>query len=276
MLHSVDECSPKGFESHAQTGSCLNSKDLKVIAKSMQVKYETREGLKNKFVGCEGESSDTCLLEAIGTRGKKKYKDIRAKFRTKKPFTWTRPGMDHAWLTNKDIDNVMRQYSDEKFVYMGSMPRDFASLRHNGSCVKKGMCDFDPIVLQHKSFGFVFNLDVHTGTGTHWTAMYGSADPNNVKYGVFFFCSYGKPPSDAVKLLMDIIVKWLKATNPGKTPNKGFNQTRFQQKNTECGVFSCAFLIRCKEHQSESYTDALKTMGDDDMIFLLRNVLFRT
>lgn len=243
MIRSVDQCSPKGFESFAKTGSCLNESDLEQIKKHADVAFTHRK--------------------------------IKAKFRTETPKKWLEKGQERTWLTNRDIDHVMKQYNNTHFVYMGAMPVDFATVLPNGSCVRQGMCKFDLKKLKNKSFAFVFNLDVHSGSGTHWTALYGSADSSNVKYGVFFFCSYGRQPPFQVKMFMDELVTWMEQMHPGIPLSLGYNQKRYQRKNSECGMFSCAFLIRCLENDSETYKDALGTMGDDENMFQLRKLLFR-
>lgn len=277
MIHSFDQCSPKSFETFEKTGSCLINTDLQDIAKHLKVPYTTREDLKKhvKTKNCDNEKSpDACLLNSISD--KKLCRKIKSKFRTPRPETWYLPGKERTWLTNRDIDHVMQQYASKRFVFMGAMPVDFATVLSNGACVEKGMCNFKP-KFKTRSFGFVFNLDVHTGSGTHWTALFGSADHKDIKYGIFFFCSYGQPPPIQVKMLMDVLVKYLEEKHPEsrRKISKGYNKKRYQHKNTECGIFSCAFLIRCLENKKESYQEALSTIGNDDTISLLRNVMFR-
>lgn len=275
-IQYVSDCSPNSSTTFVKTGSCLRESDQAKIATALNTSYIDRATLKKHVPGCRGETSDSCLVDDQRLWSDEALRlSLQRHFRPKRPKAWDELGKERSWLSNSDIDSIMEQYSHIGFRYMGSMPSDFSNKTSEGICVKDGMCDFDAGTLGTDSFGFIFNLDVHTGSGTHWTSMYGCVDPGNVKYGVFFFCSYGKPPPIGVKALMDLICLELETVHPGIQMCKGYNTKRFQQKHSECGIFSCAFLIRCLENTTETYERALSRLGNDDEVFLLRSVLFR-
>ena len=97
------------------------------------------------------------------------------------------------WLNSLDINNVMKQYENKynDFIFIGTIPRDFNKKIYN-SCVNE-LCNFnlyDYIKRNIKKIGIIFNIDLHTGDGKHWVAIY--IDIN--KGSIFYFDSIGNEP----------------------------------------------------------------------------------
>jgi hypothetical protein len=85
-------------------------------------------------------------------------------------------------------------------------------------------------------FGFIFNLDSHTGSGTHWVSFYVSIEN---KFA-FFFDSVGNPIPKEIKRLKNRIIEQTK--NIGNIifyQNSPFNH---QMGNNECGMYSLYFI----------------------------------
>ena len=52
--------------------------------------------------------------------------------------------------------------------------------------------------------GFVFNLDEHWKSGSHWVALYSDLS----KGQIYFFDSYGKRPEKRIRSLVKRISRW--------------------------------------------------------------------
>ena len=135
-------------------------------------------------------------------------------------------------------------------------------------------------VLEKKKIGYVFNLDEHWKSGSHWVAMYGDLDKNQL----YFFDSYGKKPDKRVRTLAKRIAKWMykkdckkckdvsdsesvmNSVNAKNTfKNKvevDYNHNRHQYKNSECGVYSMNFIIRLLNGESFKNITENKTLDD--------------
>ena len=103
------------------------------------------------------------------------------------------------------------------------------------------MCNFDlkELIKRKKNqIGIVFNLDFHTGPGTHWVSLY--IDIKN-KF-IFYFDSNGDKTPKQIKTFINRIIL------QGKKENIDFvlyenNKTEHQRSNTECGMYSLFFII---------------------------------
>jgi hypothetical protein len=123
-------------------------------------------------------------------------------FRPEKPSEWY--GDSHTWLTNYDIEGVMRQYEKayRDFVFYGPSPVDFDSkVGFDNTCVEASICSISLRKLYSsgkRRVGFVFNLDPHDRPGSHWTALF--CDMNTCT--IFYFDSNGVEPPKEIGVLM--------------------------------------------------------------------------
>jgi len=85
--------------------------------------------------------------------------------------------------------------------------------------------------------GIIFNLDVHTGKGTHWTAMY----VNIPKKQIYYYDSVGNNPPNEIVVLLEEMSEELYGKN-NKDQYEIFRESR-QQGSSECGVYAVHFLI---------------------------------
>lgn len=184
-----------------------------------------------------------------------------------------------TWLSNVDIDAVMQQYArvTKKFVYMGTWPTDFAErIKDSGKCVR--MCSPQPVseAFRRKALAAcVVNLDVHTGSGTHWVAIAIDCRQGGVPK-LFFYDPTGRPPPR----------RWMKKSAwavitsgvPGSTTRRKmlhsavYNCAAHQRQDTECGIFSmmCIDALISGRTFEEHCRNALS----DEDAFRHRKVLF--
>lgn len=145
----------------------------------------------------------------------------------------------NTWLSNVDINRVMRQYEENipSFMYLGAVPIDFAAIRSSkidGFSIKK-------CLEQKKMFvGIVFNTDPSYKPGQHWICAFIDIKKREIN----FFDSYGKDgvyPKE-VQAFFDKIVSESKTLKMPFVIKK--NTTRHQMDNSECGVYCMYFISR--------------------------------
>lgn len=178
------------------SSSRLSPADRKFILDSL------RRGLKkSNDLPCD---EDYCILNTpIGKSVVSRDSEIRDDtFRPEKPDAWYSD--DHTWLTNFDIEAVMRQYEEEHadFAFFGPSPIDFDSkTMMSDRCIEQDICRLSlrELLARGKTkIGIVFNLDPHDKPGSHWTAM--MCDIANG--GIYYFDSNGVAPPKEVTALM--------------------------------------------------------------------------
>ena len=85
--------------------------------------------------------------------------------------------------------------------------------------------------------GLIYNLDVSSGPGTHWVAIYIDNKDNEINY----YDSYGSEP---IKLINDFIFQLdNKYKKLGYNPKIIYNDKRHQYGGSECGMFSINFIL---------------------------------
>lgn len=162
-------------------------------------------------------------------------------FRPAAPGEWAHN--ERAWLSNYDIDAVMRQYEKrhKNFDFLGVVPVDFAQKLHANRCVASRMCDFnvDQLADSGKTkLGCVVNLDPHDRPGSHWVAFFINLKGKN--RGTYFYDSIARSPPRMVADFLESVVAQIRRRD--KDHPYRMNTVRRQYKNTECGVFCIKFL----------------------------------
>jgi hypothetical protein len=121
-------------------------------------------------------------------------------FIPEKPIEWY--NSPNEWLSNFDIADVMKQYEqDSDFIFFGPTPIDFDERINYNRCVNQELCSINLREIKKKNkdkIGVIFNLDPHTKSGSHWTALF----VDMKKGGIYYFDSYGIEPPKEVKKLM--------------------------------------------------------------------------
>jgi hypothetical protein len=208
------------------------------------------------------------------------------------------PGGKFDWLSTTNINDVMDQYHSlyKDFRFFGAVPIDFDDLPSLG--IQK--LNFDKLYKDGgKRLGFVFNLDEHWKSGSHWVALY----TNLKKKQIFYFDSYGQRPEKRIRKLVKRLAKWMNNNKKGgyssdntieefngndsssvsyMKPNKKnklekkfkieYNQNRHQFKNSECGVYSMNFIIRLLH--GETFKDITEKKTLDDKMNYCRGIYF--
>jgi len=181
-------------------------------------------------------NSDDCFLKELQNNIVRQKLENRF-FSPKQPNKWkTNP---NEWLSNYDLDNVMKQYEEAypEYKFIGPTFIDF-NKRIRGKCVSEELCAFQLskfMNLDKKKIGVIFNLDRHDQDGSHWVSLYIDID---AKF-VFYFDSAGSRIPANIKRLVDEIVK-----QGGEVMRFYQNYPKIHQRGgTECGVYSLFFLV---------------------------------
>ncbi len=184
----------------------------------------------------------------------KKLKDIDIQaftFKPNMPKEWKKN--KNAWLSNYDIDLVLKQYER---IYS-----DFKTYNASASdCPVEVTCplsNLDPFKLRAEGrtkIGIVFNLDKTGESGSHWVAVYidlkiakDPLTPEDLKkmakdpVEINYYDSYGDPPVDGIKMF--IVRLGEKFLLKGEKVKILYNDKRHQYGNSECGVYSMNFIL---------------------------------
>ena len=113
----------------------------------------------------------------------------------------------NQWLTSTDILKVMKQYEYEykNFTFIGPSPIDFDTKKEYNMCVWDDLCNFNLEKLlsnNKKMIGFIFNLDPHYKSGSHWVSMFLNIDQEFL----FYNDSTGSSPPKQIKILVKRIL----------------------------------------------------------------------
>jgi len=248
--------------------TCFTTKSLKSIARKLNKKNVRKiklDGGKAKLIkdiskslSCKG-GLDFCVLKK-----EKELKDFRdelaSTFKPKRP----QGEKKYWWLSNLDIDKVMRQYmkKHKNFLFFGAVPIDFNEIYMEianinlKSLKKKGKT----------KLGFVFNLDASDESGSHWVSMFVDLENGTV----CFFDSAS--PNTVPKEVMKLIRKLVKQAKLMKVPLKFVtNKNQHQTSYTECGMFSLWFIISRLKGKSCTHLFENNTSRDEAMKSLRDN-----
>jgi hypothetical protein len=253
--------------------SCIDSNIIKnlsvLVNKGNGIITEDKDIISNlkKVYEC---STDSCLLEnrdVINILGQNVVNNqLDNNFKPDGPLD------KNEWLSNSDIDSVLSQINKKDgnniFKHINFQMRDFektgselASIDFANEYKNNGI----------KCFGVVFNDDVSTGNGTHWTAMFG--DFRKKPFTIEHFNSSGAGPQNEMRI-------WMKKTKMKleKELNVTVNvievsKIQHQMDNSSCGPYSLYYIISRLEGVS---SDAFqKNRIPDNKMWEFRKILFR-
>lgn len=182
-------------------------------------------------------------------------------------FRPTGPQGRFEWLNTLHINDVMNQYEKKynDFKFLGAVPMDFDKLEYLG--IKD--LDYKNLVKNGKTkLGFVFNLDNHNQSGSHWVALYA-----DIKQGsVLFFDSYKMVPTPEIRKLMRRIALFCKNEMGIQKLKIDRNKIRHQYENSECGVYSINFITRLL--RGDSFEKICEDRTPDKKVNKCRNTYF--
>lgn len=248
-------CSPYVKNKTISKKSCLTSDVLKKIKKAYNEKNPKKKirstkkrkiwnELKKNIKNCNQEK---CWLKELNDDNYRKKME-KLLYVPSQPSSWNKN--PNEWLSNIDIKNVMDQYviaySDFKFI--GPTFIDYDK-KINDTCIEDEMCDFSiqKLINEKKTkIGIIFNLDKHTGPGTHWVSLF-----MDLKYLIiFYFDSVGNSIPNEIMKFVNGIMEQGKKMEP--SVDFIFHQnypTEHQYEDTECGMYSLFFIITMLSNQ---------------------------
>lgn len=183
------------------------------------------------------------------------------------PRTWKQN--PNTWLTNFDIEKVLKQYeyTYPKFKLIGPSSIDFDT-KIKDKCVYDDLCKFKITEFIQKKkikIGIVLNTDPHYLTGSHWICIFINIE---LKF-IYFFDSNGTAAPKQVITFINRVSDQSKALG---TPFKIiYNTISHQRTNTECGMYVLYIIITLLK--KETYPN-FKTIIPDSKVATLRKILF--
>lgn len=163
----------------------------------------------------------------------------------------------YSWLSNKDIDFVVKQYEkrNTNFKYIGAHPADYFDITK-----------WDITDLQTKDLiGIVFNLDTHDQPGSHWVCLM----IDNIKQTIEYFDSAGEAPTKYIKYFIKKLLKTKQFRDYTFKRNKKIHQ----KENSECGIYCLNYII--ERLNGKSFDDISNNIIVDDLMNKMRDVFFR-
>lgn len=241
---SNTQCAPS-VDKEGKFKTCYSKESLLKMASELKKKNKRNIVLKKKskkelwgFI--QNEFGNICSKKEDCWKNQpeiKKLNDININkytFKPEYPSEWKKD--KHTWLNTYDILRVMKQYEKkhDDFKFLGVVPSD---------CPTKINCELSNIDLKrlkknniHK-IGLVYNLDVSSGPGTHWVAIYIDNKNNEINY----YDSYGSKPIKLINEFIHNLKKKYEKIN--EKPILIYNNKRHQYGGSECGMYSINFLL---------------------------------
>ena len=108
--------------------------------------------------------------------------------------------IDYKWINTFNITEVFAQYEIiyPDFKFMGAQPRDFDKVKSTG--IRD--LDYDKLIRSGIfRLGFIFNLDEHDESGSHWVALFADL----LRGQIYFIDSVGEEPAKEFRVLMNRI-----------------------------------------------------------------------
>ena len=177
------------------------------------------------------------------------------------------PDDPKEWLSTSDIDNIMSQYEKiyPHFKFLGAVPLNCDEL----SFYSLSKLNFEKYFNSNiNCIGTIFNLDRYGQPGSHWVALF-----IDISKGKIYFCdSNGKPPIDNIIQIINNFSQFYK-NKTGIDAIYKYNNKSYQLDNSECGVYSCNFIIRILA--GENFEDITNNALSFKEINSCRNVYFR-
>jgi len=283
--YKLMSCAPIVIGKRVIKNSCYTSNAIEKIKQGYNRQYPDKQItetdpetvwkiLKERLTECKNQTEE-CWLETIqNTQLQKKIDEYI--FAPDAPPVWTKN--PNEWLSNIDIEKVLRQYEDAypNFKFFSPTPIDFETRPHyyGGKCVSDELCNFSVSkLLENKKtkIGFIFNLDKHTQSGSHWVSMFLDLE-NKI---IFYFDSTGEDIPEEIETFKNRIMK--QATEQGIELKFIKNHPQSHQYgNTECGMYSLYFIVSMLTlpHKKSIYLFKGKKRIPDKLMEKYRRIYF--
>lgn len=266
--------------------------DQKITGIERASKKKLWDDINGRMFGiCKGSGREWCWVDKL--QKAKSSPEVSKSLRPQRPREWYKK--PYTWLSNFDIEAVMRQYQDDpdnRYKFLGVYPLDFAAKSMFGTCLFREICSLDVAKMMKGkkkvcSFGMITNLDYHDEDGSHWTSLFVCIDPKLPTFGAYYYDSVApsQPPKE-IQDFMGVIKTQAEAvakTIPGCEKavfRLDHNRRRHQYGNSECGLFSMAYQIRWidklrKNPMSTNFDEVAHIKLTDEDVHKLRDILFR-
>jgi len=271
-----NNCAPCKSKNKNNFNSCYSLRSLKKIAEAwnsnnsdiIKIENQSRkqlwDNIQKKFSKSCG-NNESCWKKQDFI---KKLKDVEIEMFTFKP-TYPKEWLKnkYTWLNTYDIFYVMKQYEKKinDFVFLGPIPSD---------CPTKIHCELSKLDLINmkknniNKIGIIYNLDVSSGPGTHWVAIFIDNKKNEINY----YDSCGSLPTKLISNFIESLVKKYNENN--FSPIVIYNDKRHQYGGSECGVYSMNFILE-RLHNTNMYQISNMYIPDEKMNYL-RKLLYDT
>lgn len=294
-------CSPSGKDNFKKYNTCFTKDALIRLIEAWNSSYPSNKISSYKSASksqlwsalnrkmshiCNGDGKEACWVDNL--QGARPSKEVARSLRPIKPKTWN--ANEYTWLTNYDIESVMKQYDHDedpayKYKFIGVFPIDFEAKTHFGQCLFQEFCSLNISKLYRQGIryiGIITNLDKHDERGSHWTSLFMCIDPNLPSYGAYYYDSTAAAPPEEITAFIQNVKKQVIGIPAGNSREftVDYNKNRHQRGNSECGVFSMAYqilwlqLLRKNPDTTFSHVVGKKDINDNT-VHELRNVLFR-
>lgn len=218
-------------------------------------KYMSEEDLKVEHKWFDLEF----VKQVLGEKKAEEYTDEF--YNPEAPDTWKTN--INTWLNTTNINEKMEQYEEKypEFKFYGASPIDFDLKSDSGQCMVNELCNINlntHVSNGDKFIGVVFNLDKHNQGGSHWISMFINLPFQEIN----FWDSYGqKPPQEVIDLINKLIEQGKNLKKPIKF-KKNINTRRHQFKSSECGMYSCNFIIQ--QLEGKTFKQVCNNIINDD------------
>jgi hypothetical protein len=277
MPSELLKCAPRaGDESHSVANTCYSNPALEKLKTVWNARHADEKITSNDpneiWAFLRQQMARVCKNEAcwlrklLITEENGKYRDlINYTFAPRAPKEWVKK--PNTWLTSVDIENVMKQYEHAypSFMFLGPSPIDFDKKMPDGEYVWKDISGFNignMIARGKRHFGFIFNVDPHTESGSHWISMFVDVR----KKFIFFFDSTSDDIPSEVNVLAERIISDAAKLTPSVSLKLIVNKKDHQYKNTECGMYSLFMIINMLTNKMTPDDFANRRIADEQML----------
>lgn len=269
-----------------------HANDPIILKKDTKDQYLLWQALRSKLMSvCD---SDVCWMSLPFVNSYLKpeqIEEMQTQFRPVMPMEKNGDTFE-VWLSNIDIDNVMRQYEIKftNFKFLGCFPCDWAkyishyALDENSvrKCLDNG---FDQIAV-------IFNTGTLKSGGQHWVCAFMDFKNEGKNYSIEYFDSVGNPCQKDIRKWLDNTERIINNICSKKKNKKDYcdksivrvsqgKRESHQTRGGECGVYCLYFIVRrlfgdtYKQINCFNKNDCLINNIPDITMTLLRIIFFR-
>ncbi len=255
---------------------CISDKLINIIVDKIETKNQNQNQNNNKNkneekietykeirdnMGCD---NDICILDLIKEKNIISEtvidKELEINIKPEGPFN------SNKWFNNSNIDDIFKQMelAYPNYHHINFQMIDFMDLK-----TELATLELKNLPENKNKIGCVLNTDVSTGKGIHWFAVF--IDLSKEIVSIEFFNSSGNKPRTPVHEWM--IKMEEQCHNMGRKAQRIIaSQNRHQYSDTECGPYSC-FYILCRI-QDVPYSYFMNNRIPDEHVTNLRKKIF--